>query len=198
MKRILLPGCLLLALHVQAGDLPDNTAIAQPVQDNSSPYTIAERGPHSRVWQKTTYETGPDGQPMPVAHSYTELATGMHYQGADGQWVESKEEISILPNGAGAVATNGQHKAIFPPDLYNGQIELNTPDGKWLRSQVLGLSYFDTASGQSVLIAEIKTSVGQLASSNVVIYPDAFTDISADVRYTYTRAGFEQDITMSR
>jgi hypothetical protein len=31
---------------------------------------------------------------------------------------------------------------------------------------------------------------------NVVIFPDAFTDFKADVRYTYTRAGFEQDIIL--
>jgi len=30
----------------------------------------------------------------------------------------------------------------------------------------------------------------------VVVYPDAFTDFGADLRYTYTRAGFEQDIVL--
>ena len=32
--------------------------------------------------------------------------------------------------------------------------------------------------------------------SNQVIYPDAFTDFKADLRYTYTKAGFEQDIIL--
>src|SRR5581483_10365632 len=63
------------------------------------------------------------------------------------------------------------------------------------RSQVLGLSYFDAATGQSVLIAEVKDCIGKV-SGNQVIYEDAFTDFRADVRYTYTRAGFEQDIIL--
>ena len=32
---------------------------------------------------------------------------------------------------------------------------MQTPDGKRMRSHILGLSYYDTASGKSVLIAEV-------------------------------------------
>ena len=35
-----------------------------------------------------------------------------------------------------------------------------------------------------------------MAGHNQVIYPNAFTDFKADVRYTYTKAGFEQDIIL--
>src|SRR5439155_18165367 len=31
---------------------------------------------------------------------------------------------------------------------------------------------------------------------NVIVYPDAFTDIKADLRYTYTIYGLEQDIVL--
>jgi hypothetical protein len=59
------------------------------------------------------------------------------------------------------------------------------------------LSYFDTATGKSVLIAELKDSHGQLLpTKNQVLYPDAFTDFKCSVRYTYTKAGFEQDIIL--
>jgi hypothetical protein len=119
----------------------------------------------------------------------------MHYQ-KDGQWVESKAEIELLPDGKGATAQQGRHKVIFPPNLLNGRIELSMADGNWLRSQVLGLSYYDTESGRSVLIAELKSTTGELQKPNVVIYPDAFTDFKADIRYTYTLAGFEQDIIL--
>ena len=60
----------------------------------------------------------------------------------------------------------------------------------------LGLSYFDTASGQSVLIAEVKDSIGQLTAPNQVVYEDAFTDFKADVQYTYTQTSFEQDVIL--
>ena len=103
----------------------------------------------------------------------------------NGQWVESREEIDILPNGT-AAATNGQHQAYFPGDIYQGQIELVTPDGQQLFSRPMGLSYFDGTN--SVLIAELTNSIGVLSGSNQVIYPNAFTGFAADLRYTYTKS----------
>ena len=107
--------------------------------------------------------------------------------------MDSKEEIDILPNGT-AAATNGQHQVYFPGNIYQGVIELVTPDGIHLQSRPLGLSYDDGTN--TVLIAELTNSIGQLVGSNQVIYPDAFTDFKADLRYTYTKAGFEQDIIL--
>jgi len=46
------------------------------------------------------------------------------------------------------------------------------------------------------LIAELKDSLGLLYPPNQVIYTNAFTDVRADVRYTYTKAGFEQDVIL--
>ena len=196
MKKLLLFNCLVFVLCAQATDPSAGKGASMPAPDRSTACVVKELGPDYRVVEQTIYETGPSGQRMPVTCSYTELATGMHYQNEAGQWVGSRAEIELLPKGAGAAARHGRHKVIFPADLYAGQIELQTPDRKWLRSQVLGLSYFDTASGQSVLIAETKSSVGELAAPNTVIYPDAFAGLAADVRYTYTLAGFEQDIIL--
>ena len=61
-------------------------------------------------------------------------------------------------------------------------------------SRPLGLSYFDGTN--SILIAELTNSIGVVVGSNQVIYPDAFTDFKADLRYTYTKAGFEQDVIL--
>ena len=61
---------------------------------------------------------------------------------------------------------------------------------------MLGLSYYDTASGNSVLIAEIKDCAGKLVAPNEVLYEDAFSGLDADVRYTYTKGGFEQDVIL--
>jgi hypothetical protein len=94
-------------------------------------------------------------------------------------------------------ARQGPHKVIFASDLATaGAIDMQTPDGKRLRSHIIGLSYFDKASGQSVLIAEVTNSIGALISSNQVLYQNAFTDFKGSVRYTYTRAGLEQDVIM--
>jgi hypothetical protein len=157
-----------------------------------TPYLAVGKDANSTVWQRTVYEQDPSGNVISVTHGYTEIATGLHYQ-KNGQWLDSQEQISILPNGT-AVAINGQHQAYFPGDIYNGQIKLVTPDGKQLYSQPLCLTFFDGTN--SVVIAELTNSLGLVAGNNQVIYPNAFTGFSADLRYTYTKAGFEQDVIL--
>jgi Bacterial Ig domain len=155
-----------------------------------TPYSIVQRSANSRIWQQTTYEQLPSGQKIPHVHQYTEMASGLCYQ-KDGQWVDSKEQISILPDGT-AAATNGQHQVYFPGDIYNGVITLITSDGLQMQSRPLGLSYDDGTN--TVLIAELTNSVGQLIGENEVIYTNAFAGISADLLYTYKKGGFEQDV----
>ena len=161
----------------------------------SNPYSIVQRSADSRIWQRTTYETSSltGANSIPHIHQYTELASGLCYQ-KDGQWADSQEEINILPDGT-ASATNGQNQVYFPNDIYNGVIEHITPDGLHLRSQPVGLCYFDGTN--IVLIAELTNSVGVLVNSK----PDLsiqmpFTGLSADLRYSYTKTGLEQDVIL--
>jgi hypothetical protein len=163
------------------------TALPKP-----TPYSVVQRGANDRVWERATYERTPYGTIVPKKHQYTELATGMHYWN-NGQWVESKEQIDILPQG-GAAATQGQHKVNFPSDIYKGVIEVVTPDGQHLKSRPVGISYDDGT--KTVLIAELKDSGGLQTALNQVVYPDAFAGFKADLRYTYRRDGFEQDIVL--
>jgi hypothetical protein len=157
---------------------------------------LLERGPNHRIVRHVTWQTNEVGQISARTNNYTEIATGLHYQ-ENGVWKETKEEIEILPNGAGAVARQGGHKVIFAPNLNTpGVIDLETPDGQRLRSHVLGLGYYDPASGRSEIIAEVKSSEGELVGNNQVIYRDAFAGVAADVRYTYRKSGFEQDIIL--
>lgn len=149
-------------------------------------YAVTERGPDWKVLQKTTVENGTNR-----IHRYTELATGMHYKNASGQWAESREQITILPNG-GAAATQGRHKVYFPSDIYNGVLEVVTPDGRHLRSRPLGVSYDDGSN--TIFIATLKHAQGYLTSSNQVTYRDAFEGIKADLVATYRRNGFECDL----
>ena len=189
--------CIAVAFSLNGGGLlygaPTGASQRDSAVPSPTPYSVIGRDANSRVWERTTYELSPSGSVVPQKNRYVELSTGLHYKNAKGEWVESKEEIDILPNGT-AAATQGQHQAYFPGNIYQGVIELVTPDGKHLRSRPLGLSYDD--GSQTVLIAELKDSVGQLVGPNQVIYPDAFTDFKADLRYTYTKAGFEQDIIL--
>jgi alpha-tubulin suppressor-like RCC1 family protein len=157
-------------------------------------YQIGEQDGNSRVWRQIVQTTDAQGNiTFQTNQAYVELATGLNHL-VNGHWVESKEEIDVLPDGSGAVATNGQHQVYFPADIYQGKIKMVTPEGKILSSRPVGLSYDD--GSHTVLIAELTNSIGELVGSNQVIYPDAFIGFKADLLYTYTKAGFEQDIIL--
>ena len=187
---------LALTMTSLSATAADKTAVAS--QDSvpaATVYREVERGANHKVWQRETYERGPDGKVVTRSHKYTELASGMHYQNSQGEWQEAKEEIETAPGGA--VARQGQHQVIFANNLNSyGAIDMQTPDGKRLRSNVLGLGYMDKATGQSVLIAEIQDSQGELISANQVLYPDAFKGVKADAVYKFRKASFEQDIIL--
>lgn len=159
----------------------------------ATPFTIVHREANERTWQRTTYTVLPSGQIVSRIQSYKELATGLCYHppGQSDKWLDSQEAINILPDGTGS-ATYGPHQAFLPVDIANGTVRLVTPDGLQLQSQPVGLSYDDGAS--TTIIAELTNSVGELISSNQVLYPNAFSGIDADLLYTYRKSGFEQDV----
>jgi hypothetical protein len=193
---------LLCCVTVASAEIPslNTNAGATTVATNPASQTIVvgyqtgEQGANQNIWQKIVQQTDEQGNvTYQTNNAYTELATGLNHL-VNGQWVESKEEVDISADGNSALATNGQHQAYFPGDIYSGQIKLVMPDGKHLFSRPAGLSYFDGTN--SVLIAELTNSTGQVVGNNQVIYANAFTDFKADIRYTYTKAGFEQDIIL--
>lgn len=138
--------------------------------------------------------TDRNGQAKVEDAQYIEVQTGLMYS-EHGGWWKSKEEIELREHHA--VAYRAPHKVTFLPNINRfSVVYLVTPDGKEMRSHVLGLSYFDSGSGRSALIAEMKDSVAKLVPPNQLVYEDAFTDFKADVRYTYTKAGLEQDVIL--
>jgi hypothetical protein len=169
---------------------------SQSTQAKASPsptaYAVVAKDANSRVWQQTMYAQSSSGAIVTNVQSYTELASGLNHL-VSGQWVESTEHIVILPNGT-AAATNGQHQAYFPGNIYNGAIELITRNGLQIYSQPMALTYSDGTN--TVMIAELTNSTGVVVGDNEVIYPNAFVGINADIRYTYTKAGFEQDVIL--
>ena len=183
-----------LAVNISAQTAPNQGAASEAPQD--TPFAIVQREGNANIWQRTTYEQLPSGEWKPHLEGFQETATGLNFKNPDtGEWEASSEEIEIVQGGA--VAKHGQHKVIFAADLATVvAIDLETPDGQRLQSHMLGLCYFDQASGQSVFIAQVTNSIGQLISSNEVWYDNAFTGVKAGVRYTYTREGFEQDVIL--
>lgn len=159
-------------------------AHAQPLTTAASPigvssptaYEIVRQDLNSRVWQQEVYEIGSNGDVLTNLNQYIELASGLnHWVG--GQLAPSVEEVDILLDGT-AAATNGQHKAYFPTDIFEGEIELVTPDNKHLKSQPAALAYDDGSN--TVLIAVLTNSIGQIINDNGVTYSNAFSGLNAD------------------
>jgi hypothetical protein len=152
---------------------------------------LEQPGPHSQ--RILTQESDAKGRSQ--TKTVVQIETGLNYLDESGEWVPSEAVIENYPEGARAF--KGQHKASFAGNLnIQGAIRLTLPDGRRLVSHVLGLAYFDNSTGESVLFAPIQDCEGWIHPPNQVIYLSAFEGIRADVRYLYTKSGFEQDIVL--
>jgi hypothetical protein len=153
------------------------------------------------VWQKAAHAPHPSGSSAdakwktkrPRKHRYLELSTGLHYQSRPGgDWLESNDQIELLPDGR-AAGLRAPHKAWFPVDIYQAPIEVVTRTGEQLKSRPWGLCFSDGSN--SVLIAELTNSVGQLLPSGTqVVYTNCFTEIAADLVVSYRKSGLESDL----
>jgi len=202
LSRRLLNPChcaIKTALLVLASILPfpasADLLATQPAADSGAPLVV-ERGSDYAVVQHVTSQVKADGSTVTTTNTYTALETGMHFF-KDGTWLESQELIQVAADGSAAYAAQGPSQAIFSANANSIPcVDLLTSDSNRLQSHVLGLAYYDAASGKSVMIAETKDAVGQLLPPNQILYPDAMTDFTCDIRYTYRKCGLEQDIIL--
>ena len=133
---------------------------------------------------------------MYTTNTVTELASGINFP-FNGVWTPSTENIQITAYGG--AATNGQHQVNFAANINTSNaVQITTAEGLGLKATILGMSYYDSSTGNNALFAELTNSTGQLVAANQVVYSNAFTDCDADVRYTYTRSGAEQDIVIQQ
>ena len=167
-----------------------------PLDRSTDAYQITENGPHHRKWERVETRINEAGEEEEIIHHYTELGTGLNRWDEDkAEWVEADELIEQFRGGA--VAQGGQQKVIFAPNIKTeGAIDILNPDGVRIRSSVLGLAYFDTLTGNDVIIAEVKASRGEIVPPNQIIYRDAFEGVEADVLYTYRLTGIVQDVIL--
>ena len=165
-SRLLVLGSLALAFAVRSVG----------AQSATEP-TVVERGAHHRVWARVSWSTNRLGQASARTNAYTELATGLH-RWQDGRWQEASTTIESFPGGA--IARQGQHQVVFASDLATaGAIDLQTPDGKRLRSHVVGVGYYDAASGKSVVFAEVTNSLGVVVPPNQLLSGAAISGVRA-------------------
>jgi len=181
------------------------SSAAQPAFSTSvGAPSVIERGPHHARWAYTTQVVEPDGTAQLYTHSYVQLQTGLHHLGASGDWELSGSQIEVFP--VGAVYRQGQFQVIFPVDITDADaVELKLPEGQLLdnsssqvlKTRIMGLAYYDPVSADSVLIAELKSSIAELLpSKSQLIYRDALTDFRADIQYSISPSSFEQDVIL--
>ena len=166
----------------------------------ASPYTLVslteqQRGPNTRQWQTVMRYATAGGQLALATNRYVEQRAGWHYL-SNGSWVESAEEIAVSAGGDGW-AVNGQHQVFFPTQIGLGdQVQITMADSQVLRGHPVALAYYDAGSGRSVSLGTNAVSSMSLAAPNQAVYRSAFENIAADVKYTYMRAGLEQDVIL--
>ncbi len=162
---------------------------------NASGYVCAQRGPDYKVWQMATFTTNVAGDIATNYSSYTEIATGISYL-QNGQYVDSVEQVAPVPGGA--EATQGRHQVQWANNANTpgGAVTVVTPDGLQLNSTVFGLAYFDLATGSNAALGQLQNSTGAIVEPNQVLYANAFSNLTADILYTYNKAGLSQDILL--
>lgn len=155
---------------------------------------ITKRGPHHRVIERTFTEALSDGTAAERKTSYTELGTSMHFW-KDGGWQESKAQFRLYPGGA--VAEEGPLRLIIAPDVSQEPlVDLLTSDSQRFQASPRWLGYYDRATGRSIMIAAVKPCAGQLVEPNVIVFPDAFDDLHAALKFTYHPWGMEQEVLL--
>ena len=180
-----------------------------PIERLADGTEILEKGAHHRV-VSVPVEVDPldfvdypeEGRDALIAeHSvsvYTELEGGMHYwDERTERWLESVEAFEVFEDEF--VAQRGQTKVILRRTMApeSDGVDKLTSDGVRLLSNVVGLVYYDRATGESLLLSELQATEGLLLPPNQVVYLDAFEgDVAADLRYTYKKGIFEQDVVL--
>lgn len=183
------------ALRAQVAAVPSRAG--SPAAAEVLQAEITERGPHHRVVEWSSAGADAAGNSVTVTNSYTEVATGLHYLDERGQWQATVAEFVRVQDGF--VAARGPHQVALANDLAAaGAVTVWTPEGRMLRNTPTLLAYVDHASGASVRLADLQSSRGELIAPNVVLYADAFDTVAADVRATYTAAGFECDVILRK
>ncbi|HEX3717986.1 MAG TPA: hypothetical protein VH595_08460 [Verrucomicrobiae bacterium] len=174
------------------------TANVQTAASNltGSDYVCVQRGPDSRVWQRSVIRTNADGSASTNVESFKELHSGVCHQNEAGQWVDSVEEIDLTATGA--EATQGAYQVQWAANINTptGAVRLTSPNGQVFSSTVYGLSYRDASTGTNVLIAPLQDSIGQIVGQNQAVYTNAFSGVNADIEYIYKVEGMEQNIVL--
>jgi len=136
------------------------------------------------------------GQARTTHTQFITLASGLNYQDSTGQWQPSLDLIEIQSDGS-AAANYGPGKVRWLANLNTSSAAtFSSVSNRVFQTRILGLVYYDAASGKSVVVSPIQDSFAELEPPNRLIYRSAFASINADVLCEYTKSGWEMDVLL--
>jgi RHS repeat-associated protein len=101
----------------------------------------------------------------------------------------------------GAVAQFAPHKAFFAPNPNTMEaVQLTIPDRAGqllLKSHLVGLGFWDSTTGETVVFATPQDCVGEISGSTVR-YTNALDGTDAEITYTYAWDNFDQTIVLRK
>lgn len=172
-------------------------------------FQIRDIGPNHRVWTSNSRKSEPNGRVITHRSRFVELSSGMNHESVSSRdsgagsasdtganWIESRAEIALIPDGA--VVREAQQRLWFAADLGDprGVLQIDSEDNLCWRAAPLALAYFDPVSGRDAIVAVARPVPARWLPPNRMLYPDAFDGASADIVYTVSKTGVEQDVIL--
>lgn len=182
-STLLLSLCTLLKLHAEGVGISNTRPLV----------SVVRRDADSCVTELARSITNRQGRIVSLTNHYTTIATGMNVQAADGSWAPASSEIEVNSAG-GAIGKKTRHMLQFSSDITDatGPVRF-TVGGKLFRTKPLCISYWDSATGKSVLIAEFRSTTATLAQGdNKIVWKDCATDFKCNLIIENQLAGMDQ------
>lgn len=123
-----------------------------------------------------------------------ELGSGLNYLNEQGEW--SRSRALIIPTESGFCAPYAHHKVYLNKDLNQDEAVQYEVGGVRIKNAPLCIRYYDPQTGKSKVLAQLQNTIGILTSSNIVVYPNAFLEIDASMRYTFFPSEFHADLIL--
>lgn len=203
MKRTFTSIKLIIAGVAWAADVPAQLAQPPPpsqVQESiMQPWHVHARDAHLNVWESVTEIPGPKGRMVQRTKRFVELAAGLNFRDAQGEWQPAEARFEITENGVQALRT--AHKVRLPADIatsFGVEVVTPAPEELKLRSFPLAVGYYDPVDGRSIVLATLTNATGWLVAEDRVVYSNCFVGvIEASLSYHLTRAGLAQDLLLA-
>jgi hypothetical protein len=170
---------------------PDTNSMVSP------DYAVVARAADSRQWAKIVASTDSAGEATFQTNiSYTEVGANLCVRDALGRWSDASSALASVADGASSV--NSPMAAHFAgnANAAGGTVRFRAADGKVFVCKVYGITFYSPELNTNILVASLQDCQGQLVGSNHIYYPNAFNGLNADLWFSYSPSGIDQDIVI--